>query len=104
MPHDELNVVCERAFLVDGVEWIAYVSGGGAYGTGHWGLASLQTLHFALASEPGAPQFEALVPSNRLAALYDKELLKVFREATRIVIPEGGATAAPRRISLSDDT
>jgi hypothetical protein len=104
MPHAELNALCERSLMLDGVEWVAYVSGAGAYGTGHWGLASLQTLHFALASEPGVPLYETLLPASRLAGLYDAELQDLFRNARKIVIPEGGASAAPRRFSLSDDS
>ena len=104
MPHGELDVHCERSFTVDGVEWLAFVSGSGAYGTGHFGLASLQTVHFALASEPGKPVMETLVPANQFAGLFDRKLLQLFKQATRIVIPEGGAAAAPRRFSLSDDT
>ena len=104
MVHAELYALSERSLVIDGVEWLVYVSGAGAYGTGHWGLASLQTLHFALASEPGVPLFETLLPANRLAGLYDAELLGLFRSARKIVIPEGGAAAAPRRFSLSDDS
>ncbi|MEX2281247.1 MAG: hypothetical protein WEE89_02040 [Gemmatimonadota bacterium] len=100
----ELDVLCERNFTVDGVEWVAYVSGRGAYGTGHFGLASLQTIHFALAGEPGTPLLETLVPANQFAGLFDRQLMHLLKHATRIVIPEGGAAAAPRRFSLSDDT
>ena len=103
MPVGGLDVHCERSFLVDDVEWVAFISGSGAYGTGHWGLAALQTVHFARASAPDVPLFESLVPANQFAGLFDNELLQLFRNATRIVIPEGGPAAAPRRFSLSDD-
>ena len=104
LPDGGLDVHCERNFSVDDVEWVAYISGSGAYGTGHWGLAALQTVHFARASDPGVPLFESLVPANQFAGLFDNELRQLFKNATRIVIPEGGPAAAPRRFSLSDDS
>jgi hypothetical protein len=94
----------DRSLMVDSEHWIAYISGRGAYGTGPCGLASLQTLHFATATEPGKPLFEVLIPAGQFDGLYENELVELFRSARKIVIPEGGAPAAPRRFSLSDDT
>ncbi|MGH7463046.1 MAG: hypothetical protein ACREMA_18725, partial [Longimicrobiales bacterium] len=39
----------QLTFQCDGEEWIAYASGKGAYGTGRYGLAALQAVHFARA-------------------------------------------------------
>jgi len=78
-------------FSVDGEAWIAIPAGAGAYGTGHTGLAPLQAIHFARASAPDAPVFEALLPTGRFETLFESELVALFRTATRIVPPEPGA-------------
>ncbi len=92
-----------ETFPADGTEWVAYVSGRGAYGTGHWGLAAVQAVHFAKAEAPSVPLFEALLPSGRFSGLFESELLELFRNAQRIVVPEGGAAPAPRRFNLEED-
>ncbi|MGH7461313.1 MAG: hypothetical protein ACREMA_09830 [Longimicrobiales bacterium] len=89
--------------MIDEIEWLAYVSGRGAYGTGHWGLAALQAIHFARAETPDKPEFEALIAAGRFADPYASELLELFRSARRIVIPEGGVSSAPRRFSREED-
>lgn len=81
-------------FTVDGEAWLALPAGSGAYGTGHTGLAALEAIHFAPASTPAAPAFEALIPAGRFENLFEVELVALFRSATRIVLPEPGA--APR--------
>jgi hypothetical protein len=93
----------ERRLEVDGEEWVAYISGRGAYGTGALGLALVDAVHFAKANAPDVPVLEALVPGGRFADLHITELLTVFRSARRIVIPDGDAPATPRRISLEED-
>lgn len=91
-----------RALTIDGEEWVAYPSGKGSYGTGHWGLAGVEAVHFSRASEPTKPEFEALLASGRFADLYDEELIALFRTARAIVIPEPGTIPAPRRFSLEE--
>jgi hypothetical protein len=91
-----------RPLVVDDVEWVAYPSGKGAYGTGHWGLAGVEAVHFARADAPEKPLLEALLASGRFCDLYDEELLALFRTAREIVIPEPGAVPAPRRFSLEE--
>ena len=83
------------SFQHDGINWVAYISGQGAYGTGRFGLASLQAIHFAHADRPNEPLFEALLAAGRFSGLYERELLDLFRAAQRIVVPEGGALPAP---------
>ena len=103
MPERPLAGRYERTINIDGQTWIAYTSGRGAYGTGHWGLAAVEAIHFALASAPEEPLFEALAGSNRLAFMFDRELETAFRNARRIVKPEPGTVAAQsRRFGLSD--
>jgi hypothetical protein len=92
-----------RPLTIDGEEWLAYPSGKGSYGTGHWGLAGVEAVHFAKAGEPPKPEFEALLASGRFADLYDEELIALFRTARAIVIPEPGTVPAPRRFSLEED-
>jgi hypothetical protein len=84
------------------VEWVAYPSGKGAYGTGHWGLAGVEAVHFAKADAPEKPLLEALLASGRFSDLYDEELVALFRSARTIVIPEPGTVPAPRRFSLEE--
>ncbi len=91
-----------RSLIIDGVEWSVFPSGKGAYGTGHWGLAGVQAVHFARADDPAKPVLEALLASGRFADLYDEELIALFREARTIVIPEPGSVPQPRRFSLEE--
>ena len=76
-----------RSFESDGVQWLAWPSGSGAYGTGVCGPASLQAVHFARADAPGQPAFEALLPTGRFYGLFDEELAALLRAATRVVDP-----------------
>ncbi|MGH7468035.1 MAG: hypothetical protein ACRENP_08615 [Longimicrobiales bacterium] len=79
------------------------MSGRGAYGTGPWGLAALQAIHFARADVPDVPVWEALLPAGRFPNLFQHELIALLHAARRIVIPEPGTPAAARRISLEED-
>lgn len=83
----------KRPFTADGVEWVAWTSGGGAYGTGNRGLGNVAAVHFARASEPDLPLREALLAAGRFDDLFDTELLDLFRTARRVV----DASDAPRR-------
>jgi hypothetical protein len=103
IPSEPLLERVERQFTADGIDWIAYISGRGAYGTGLWGLAALQAVHFVRAGAGDIPELEALLPAGRFGNLYDSELVALLRVARRIVIPEAGAATAARRISLEED-
>lgn len=85
-----------RGFRVHDTEWLAWVSGFGAPGTGNMGLGVVQTLHFALATDPDRPLREVLMPTGRLEDLFDEELLRLFADSREIRLPEPGA--APRRV------
>lgn len=105
MPHEPArHPELHRAILIDGQEWIAYPSGLGAYGTGHWGLAPVEAIHFARAEKPDQPVLEALLTYGRLEWLFPQELIALFRSArTIVVLDQGAAPIAPRRFSLEED-
>jgi hypothetical protein len=87
-----------RAFISDGVEWVAWPSGASAYGTGTCGPAALEAVHFAHADASSAPLFEVLLPAGRFFGLYDEELVTLLRGATRIIDPgDRPLKAATRR-------
>lgn len=73
-----------RRFVADGVEWLAWVSGKSAAGTGEYGLAMVVAVHFAPAAKPAPPRFEALLPRGRFRVLFDDELLALMRSATPV--------------------
>ena len=104
MPEPPVAARAERRIDIDGQSWIAYTSGLGAYGTGHWGLAAVEAVHFALEHAPDEPLYEALAPVHHLPCLFEKELVALFRGARRIVKPEPGTTMPQsRRFGLSDE-
>ena len=74
----------ERAFDLDGDEWLVRPSGAGSYGTGRLGTARLLALHFYRADAPDRPVREALVPKADFLTLRDVELGALFRKATPI--------------------
>jgi hypothetical protein len=105
-PHptpDQATGRIARRLEADGEHWVAYISGRGAYGSGALGLANIDAIHFEREDAPGEPVLEALLPGGRFADLHATELLEVFRSARRIVIPDGGAAATPRRFNLEED-
>lgn len=74
-----------RRFATDGVEWVAWVSGTGATGTGARGLGLVEAVHFAPAANGDQRKHrEALVARGRFPNLFDEELLTLFRTATPI--------------------
>ena len=75
-------------FESDGEAWVARSAGKGAGGTGSYGLAMLEAVHFCRASEPATPLFEALVAAGTLAGMFPDELRALLGRATRIVTPE----------------
>lgn len=76
-----------RRFTHEGREWLAWPSGGSAYGTGILGPAALEAVHFAPADSPETPAFEALLPSGQFFALFDDELIGLLRRSTKVVEP-----------------
>ena len=79
------GAVPARGFVCDGEEWLAWLSGGSAYGTGVHGPAMLEAVHFAKASAPDTPLFEALLPAGRFHGLFEDELIALLKSATRVV-------------------
>lgn len=75
-----------RRFDEDGVEWLAWISGKSAAGTGEYGLGMIVAVHFAPAAAPAPPRFEALLPRGRFMTLHDVELIALRRDATPIVV------------------
>ena len=77
----------KRPFSVDGEEWVAWASGGGAYGTGNRGLGNVTAVHFARAAAPDIPMLEALLAAGRFDDLFDNELVQLFGTARKVVDP-----------------
>lgn len=77
-----------RQFEMDGIRWVARVSGKSAGGTGPYGLGMLVAVHFANADEPERPRFEALLPRGRFEGLFDDELRTLLRNSIRIIVPD----------------
>jgi hypothetical protein len=75
----------KRVFTVDGEEWLAWASGGGAYGTGNRGLGNVIAVHFARSSAPDVPVLEALLAAGRFDDLFDTEIIQLFGSARTIV-------------------
>jgi hypothetical protein len=69
----------ERAFEVDGEQWIARLAGGSAAGSGALGLGMLEGVDFALAAEPARPLREVLFQRGRFDNLFDEEIVAMFR-------------------------
>ena len=97
-PHAGEPPQLARHFECDGVEWLAWTSGASAYGTGRYGPASLEAVHFAKADAAGQPAYEALVPAGRFYGLFDEELATLLRTASKVVDPaERPSRPATRR-------
>ncbi|MGQ0562271.1 MAG: hypothetical protein ACT443_10390 [Gemmatimonadota bacterium] len=77
----------KRSFVCDSESWLAWVSGGGGYGTGSRGLGNIDAIHFARAAAPDVPVFEALLAAGRFDGLFEEELVALFRTARRVVDP-----------------
>lgn len=79
----ERDLAGSRRFSTGGVEWVAWVSGTGATGTGSRGLGLVEAVHFAPAANGDQQQHrEALIGRGRFPILFDDELLTLFRTAT----------------------
>ena len=77
-----------RLFDLDGTDWVAWPSGGGAYGTGVLSPGNIEAIHFAPSDAREVPRFEALLPAGTFWDLFDEELVGLFRSAREIVIPD----------------
>ena len=89
-----------RRIEIDGIAWLAWLSGGGAYGTGIIGNGVVEAVHFATADAPTTPVYEALLPAGAFEDLFDNELTHVFRSARRVVeMSEAPARPATRRLA-----
>ena len=77
----------KRELSCDGKDWVVWRSGTAAYGTGIYGLGTIEAVHFARKEEPDVPVLEALVPAGSLETLYDDALLAIFRSARKVVDP-----------------
>ncbi|MEO5510645.1 MAG: hypothetical protein ABIV28_09420 [Longimicrobiales bacterium] len=67
-----------RQVEVDGVVWIATLSGRCAAGSGALGLGMLESIDFANASAPDRTMRVALVQRSRFHHLFDAELIALF--------------------------
>jgi hypothetical protein len=85
-----------RRFTAADGEWLAWLSGSGAVGTGASGLGHVEAVHFALAAEPERPRREALLPRGRFDGLFDAELVALLAAAVPILDPAD----RPQRASL----
>jgi hypothetical protein len=77
-----------RRFSHDGEEWVAWLSGEGSLGTGAYGLAHVEAVHFARAAEPARPLMEALLARGRFVNLFDAELCRLLAAAVTIRPPD----------------
>ena len=70
-----------RRFDVDGVVWVARLAGGGAAGTGTFGLAMIECIEFATAAAQDRPVREVLVQRGIFDWLQDAELRSLLENA-----------------------
>lgn len=87
-PHELPQIEDARWFEVEGKSWIARLQGKGACGTGAYGLALVEAIHFYAAEAPERPVAEALLARGRFAGLFDCELAELLAQAIPIVVPE----------------
>ncbi len=95
----ESDPVERRAFEGEGGEWVAWVSGKAAWGSGAYGLGMVVAVHFAKADAPDQPVREALLARGRFGGLFDEELRALLAGAVPIVTgaPPRTDAARPRR-------
>ncbi len=79
-----------RTFQAGEDEWVCWVSGKSASGTGPYGLGMVVAVHFAPANSSERPRFEALLERGRFVGLFDEELRRLLARAIPIVEPERG--------------
>lgn len=90
-----------RQFAHEGEEWVAWTSGGGAYGTGNRALGNVESVHFARAEAPDVPVLEGLLAAGRFENLHDMELVELFKDARKVVDPADVPQRPMGRRSLS---
>jgi hypothetical protein len=90
------NGICVP-FDSEGEAWIARAAGKGAGGTGSYGLAMMEAVHFCRASDAATPLYETLVAAGTLAGLYVEELRTLLGRAKRVVTLEEARAAAESR-------
>jgi hypothetical protein len=89
-PHElDSDSLAERLFEAEGGQWIARLAGKSAGGTGPYGLAMVQAIHFFRADRANVPVREALAERGRFDGMFDEELRTMLARATPIRIPEG---------------
>jgi len=79
--------VTERAFEVDGIDWVASPGGRGTTGTGAYGLGLVEAIHFRRPALGERPEREALLPVGRFAGLYPEELRALLAGSREVVKP-----------------
>lgn len=92
----------QRDVVCDGVAWIAWVSGAGAYGSGAQALGHIEAVHFARQTAPEVPVLEALLPRGAFDGLFDTELVALLRSARPVVdasqLPAGPTSRRSRTL------
>jgi hypothetical protein len=73
----------QRLLEVSGQQWVVRAGGAGATGTGRWGLAPIEAIHFYRPGE-ARPRFEALLPRGRWQHLFASELAELLARATPV--------------------
>jgi hypothetical protein len=85
-PPSELERPPERSrrFSAGADEWIAALSGKGAWGTGSYGLGLVDAVHFFRADAPERPVREALLARGRFESLFETELAELLERSVPI--------------------
>lgn len=73
----------ERHLEVDGVRWVVRPGGRAAAGTGRYGLALIEAVHFYRPGE-SRPRFEALLAAGQWRQYHDVELAGLLRTAVPV--------------------
>jgi hypothetical protein len=89
-PHElDSDSVAERLFDAEGAPWFARLAGKSAGGTGPYGLAMVQAIHFFRAERPDLAVREALAARGRFDGMFDEELIAMLARATPIRMAQG---------------
>jgi len=84
-PHElPRDAQVEHRFTHEGRSWLARLSGKGACGTGSYGLALVEAVHFFDPAEPDRPLREALMPCCDFEALFEAELIRLLAQSRPI--------------------
>jgi hypothetical protein len=85
-PHELKRAEGERRFTHEGRTWLARLGGKAACGTGSYGLALVDAVHFLDPSDPERPLREALIARGDFDALYDAELIRLLATARPVEV------------------